>query len=734
MTLKAINVRLINQHAKKQLGKMLLPFTYAENMVFSKIMSDKRQVNALKAKQQIAQKKRRRRNETSIKSPKTPVTPKSRSSLTSPILSPTFHSTSKVYPSSSSQSSRQPTNDEYESSSNHSSTNTPDDSTECSATEDEEDKEDYCKGGYHPIKIGDKFQEGRYIIIRKLGWGHFSTVWLAKDNRLDRHVALKVVKSAQHYTETALDEIKLLKKIVNANPESPGRNHVVELLEDFRIEGPNGNHVCMVFEVLGENLLSLIKKHSHRGIPGPLVKQIAKQVLMGLDYMHRECGIIHTDLKPENVLVCIEDVEDVVRHELSTGLKTHPSNGKMLDSPITSSQPLSSPTSSARSSKSSSISLSQPPLPPPAQGLTKNQKKNLKKRAKKKAAKENGQVLISSSKDTSDNLDGENAGVVNNHQVESHNPREGIDTYLNETLGSPGETMSDTLERNLNDISLVDHSKTNPVTKSPLSRKTSSASKNDDLPKFTVKIADLGNACWVDHHFTNDIQTRQYRCPEVIIGSKWGPSADIWSMACMIFELFTGDYLFDPQTGSRYNKDDDHIAQIIELLGPFPKHLAMGGKYSSEIFNRKGEIRHIHKLRYWKLPDVLHEKYLLSRNEADEFASFLLPMLDLHPEKRSTAKNSLTHSWLDENRLEIDKGVSSRVTNGTIQNLVKSGDGRSNSREKRKERDQRDDSLLIKVDVKESYSRRSEYQQHANGVYDDDDVKSESIGQYSRAL
>ena len=56
------------------------------------------------------------------------------------------------------------------------------------------------------------------------------------------------------------------------------------------------------------------------------------------------------------------------------------------------------------------------------------------------------------------------------------------------------------------------------------------------IDTISVKIADLGNACWVGHHFTNDIQTRQYRSPEVILGSKWGASTDIWSMACMVSE------------------------------------------------------------------------------------------------------------------------------------------------------------------------------------------------------
>ena len=54
------------------------------------------------------------------------------------------------------------------------------------------------------------------------------------------------------------------------------------------------------------------------------------------------------------------------------------------------------------------------------------------------------------------------------------------------------------------------------------------------MDTISVKIADLGNACWVGHHFTNDIQTRQYRSPEVILGAKWGASTDIWSMAAMV--------------------------------------------------------------------------------------------------------------------------------------------------------------------------------------------------------
>ncbi|EIM79136.1 uncharacterized protein STEHIDRAFT_23522, partial [Stereum hirsutum FP-91666 SS1] len=96
-----------------------------------------------------------------------------------------------------------------------------------------------------------------------------------------RHVALETVKSAPRYTETVLDEIKLLQRLITSTtpPTHPGRSHVISFLDHFRHKGPNRTHVCMIFEVLSDNLLGLIKRHQRRGVPQTLVKQIAKQIL-----------------------------------------------------------------------------------------------------------------------------------------------------------------------------------------------------------------------------------------------------------------------------------------------------------------------------------------------------------------------------------------------------------------------------------------------------------------------
>merc|ERR1712238_287789 len=172
----------------------------------------------------------------------------------------------------------------------------------------------------------------------------------------------------------------------------------------------------------------------------------------------------------------------------------------------------------------------------------------------------------------------------------------------------------------------------------------------NSLIKTKSVVVDLGNACWIHRHFSEDIQTRQYRSPEVLIGSKYDTSADIWSLGCITFELLTGDLLFDPRAGEDYDRDEDHLAMFQELLGKMPKKLALGGKYSKNFFDKKGNLKHIKSLKFWPINEVLHEKYHFSVSDAEEIAEFIIPLLEFEPKNRATALECLNSGWLrDEN-------------------------------------------------------------------------------------
>ncbi|PKI78787.1 hypothetical protein CRG98_000854 [Punica granatum] len=476
-------------------------------------------------------------------------------------------------------------------------------SDESDYTSEDEGTEDYRRGGYHAVRIGDTFKDGCYVVQRKLGWGHFSTVWLAWDPLRSRYVALKVQKSAKHYTEAAMDEIKILQQIADGDPED--KKCVVKLLDHFKHSGPNGQHVCMVFEYLGDNLLTLIKYSDYRGVPLHMVKELCFHILVGLDYLHRQLSIIHTDLKPENILLM--SMIDASKDPRRSGAPLVLPSGKNKIEPA-------SPTVTDGKNLNGD--------------LTRNQKKKIRKKAKKAAQGRVGKEVLE------ENEEGSGASSPRNTSNIECLGNDDAEGKTSNSSNKDGAVKSD-------EVKDGDHG-------SRSRRRGSHATRQKLLAELDLKckLVDFGNACWTYKQFTSDIQTRQYRCPEVILGSKYSISADLWSFACICFELATGDVLFDPHSGENYDRDEDHLALMMELLGMMPRKIALGGRYSRDFFNRYGELRHIRRLRFWPVEKVLMEKYDFSGQDAKDMSDFLVPLLDFMPDKRPTAAQCLTHPWI----------------------------------------------------------------------------------------
>lgn len=150
----------------------------------------------------------------------------------------------------------------------------------------------YRPGGYHPMMLRDELCDGRYLVVNKLGFGTFSTVWLAKDRSNDRYVALKILQAEASISCNEANILRHLEAHRTNMPSANGEDCVPTLLDTFHIDGPNGRHVCLVSQPAACSIAYSRDISIVWVFPLQVARAIAAKVIMGVYYLHRS-GVVH---------------------------------------------------------------------------------------------------------------------------------------------------------------------------------------------------------------------------------------------------------------------------------------------------------------------------------------------------------------------------------------------------------------------------------------------------------
>ena len=165
--------------------------------------------------------------------------------------------------------------------------------------------------------------------------------------------------------------------------------------------------------------------------------------------------------------------------------------------------------------------------------------------------------------------------------------------------------------------------------------------------EFLIKFINLGSANELSENCIREIPTLNYRCPEILLKMIYTSAIDMWSVGCLLFELVTGYFLFEPIKNKGYKKEDDLFAQMIEHLGDLPLDFIKKSTVFNRHFNVEGKLKHIKMLRKWPLKYLLIERHGIIPEEAEPLAEFLKCFLTYDPSQRITAVQALQHPWLN---------------------------------------------------------------------------------------
>ncbi|XP_014216471.1 dual specificity tyrosine-phosphorylation-regulated kinase 4-like isoform X2 [Copidosoma floridanum] len=185
----------------------------------------------------------------------------------------------------------------------------------------------------------------------------------------------------------------------------------------------------------------------------------------------------------------------------------------------------------------------------------------------------------------------------------------------------------------------------------------------------SIKVIDFGSSCYSHQRVYTYIQSRFYRSPEVILGLPYGTPIDMWSLGCILAELYTGYPLFPGEN------EVEQLACIMEVLGKPPDQLIIHATRRRLFFDSKGNPRNITNSKGKKRRPGTKSVMLALRCRDPLFVDFVSRCLEWDSKKRMTPEEAMRHEWLTSSSSSHLSSSSSTMASSMTGSLVLSSGG-----------------------------------------------------------
>ena len=560
--------------------------------------------------------------------------------------------------------------------------------------------------------------------------------WLAFDLKYGNYVAVKIIKIS--FDEILIDDIQIdfLKKMCkyNLSPEWIKRlkeyykndnyilselnleehTNIIQLLNYFIFEGENSEEkfLCNIYEITGitlQNLLNkFLKKNKNRdgggGIPLPYVRIIAREILIGLDFIHSFGEVIHSNLNMDNILICLsKDELETIQETGFIFIEEDEKDEEIFDE-------IGDKFINDLNNNTQQI------LRKNEQRIIKRQEKQMEKMGLSPKIKNKSRNKIDNNYNTNidelyknfnEQCDNKSNTIndiiprpriasvpklnINNNKYDFNidNYKNEIQTYIKEKRKMKNDEQ---YKKNIFIKNNFFYNSQSPFPKTGfeiLKKLNKEYILNGPKIDFDIKlkIAEFNHIIKLNKKnkniFISSKQKEQYLSPEIIFGLDYDETIDIWALACIIFELATGDSLFKVKRDADFSLNENHILKFIEILGYIPKQIIMKMKNPKIYFDMLEKFNKFKTIKKTSIKNILIEKYNFKSNEAQALHDFLTKMLEYFPDKRPSARNLLSHQWLNMpqnfdyfdnkeniNKINLSEKIGERIKENYYKDLI----------------------------------------------------------------